>query len=389
MTADRLRVLHVIGLTDPAYGGPAIAALELCKALADRDVLTTLATTDRTTSRTPPSGHLVVPRGFETHTFPCMRPRSYNTSPRLARFLMQEVAKADVVHIHSIYGFHTLAAATAALRAGIPFVVEPHGALTRYHHRQKRRKKVLHERLADFPIVRRAAAVRCASEAERSDLRFRGLGDRAVVIPHGVELPPQSKRDRSSRNAARPPRVPPTALFMARIHEKKRLNLTIQAFQYALGAAPDARLRVVGEGNPDVLNSARTLADDLGIGSQVDFAGGIYGAERWVEFEKATAYVLLSDNESFGMTALEAAAAGVPVLATRHVPSAVQISKFGAVRLVEGTVDEAGGALAAMLTDSSLGDRAQRAAALICEQYSWPAIAGAMEELYRRVNAAT
>jgi glycosyltransferase involved in cell wall biosynthesis len=312
-----VRAIHVIGLIDPAYGGPVVATLDLCGALHEVGVDVSLVTTDR---RFGTGGRFEVRADaapFPIIQFPAHWPQGYNASWRMARYLWKAVGDADVVHIHSVYGAHTLAAALAARRRGVPYVVEPHGALTRYHHQRKRWKKAAHERAIDLPLLRASAGIRCASPQEAADLAPLGLEHKAFVVPHGVAGPRDPLIEREETPAERDPVV----LFLGRFHEKKRLDLTLDAFALVLDEVPSARLRLVGSGDEAIQEMVRRRTVELGLEDNIEMPGPVFGEARWSEFWNADAFVLLSDDESFGLTPVEAAVTGLPVIATSSVAS--------------------------------------------------------------------
>lgn len=371
-----MRVLHVSGLIDPAYGGPSVTTIELVQALARAGLDVELATTDR--SFRQPRRHqpqLAGPIPLAVHR--AHWPRGYNASVSLARDLIHRTKQFDLVHIHSIYGMHTLVAAAAARIAGVPYICEPHGALTRYHHRQKRAKKAVHERLVDLPALRGAAFIRCASPSEANDLVSIGLRERTTVIPHGVVCPwPTSSL--GQRDAGREGHV----LFLGRIHHKKRLDITLEAFAELRRREPCAVLAVVGEGDAALMRSLEEQVRALGLETSVVFWGPVYGDERWELYNDADVFVLLSDDESFGVTAIEAAAMGVPVVATRSVSSAIDLSRIAPVTIVPPDPAIAAEALLDALRSPS--DRMTTAAS-VRARYGWDGIAEEMIDLYTRV----
>jgi glycosyltransferase involved in cell wall biosynthesis len=372
-----LRVLHVAGLLDPAYGGPSIVPLDLCHALHRQGVHVELAATDRRYGRAGRYQLAALPP-FATNLFPVRRPHSYNTSWALARHVSDAARLVDVVHIHSIYGFHALAAARAATRAGVPYIVEPHGALTTYHHRQKRAKKALHERLVDIPILRHAAGVRCASTAEARDLGAFGVDPLTFIVPHGVEAPPIGSRE-SSRSVGEL-----RVLFLGRFHQKKRLDLTIDAFARVRATCPRARLRVVGSGDDAILRAARRQVAELGIADAVQFVGPVFGDDRWQEYRDADVFVQFSDDESFGLTAIEARAAGIPVIATRAVASVADLGGDSMVTLVESSPVDAAAAIARALEVTRCA-RATRSVGSVAKTHSYQRVAQLLVEEYERI----
>jgi glycosyltransferase involved in cell wall biosynthesis len=90
---------------------------------------------------------------------------------------------------------------------------------------------------------------------------------------------------------------------------------------------PDVRFVVAGSG--DLLHRTIERTAELGLSSRVHFTGFLRGNDVGRAYRAADVYVLPSVSEPFGLTALEAAAHGVPVLLSERsgvaevLPSAV------------------------------------------------------------------
>jgi glycosyltransferase involved in cell wall biosynthesis len=90
----------------------------------------------------------------------------------------------------------------------------------------------------------------------------------------------------------------------------------VRAFADALrfvGQVPPMRLVIAGEG-PD-REAIRRLAAELGVGDRLELPGQLSRDELRALYAGAHAFVLPSERESFGIAALEARAAGLPVIA--------------------------------------------------------------------------
>jgi len=124
-------------------------------------------------------------------------------------------------------------------------------------------------------------------------------------------------------------------LAVGRFTEKKAPHLTILAFSKVLADFPDARLRMVGEGC--LLDACKTLVSALQIDQQVSFLGSLPHEHVRDELDRASAFVQHSvkapdgDQEGSPVSIMEAGAAGVPVIATRHsgIPDIVQHGTTG------------------------------------------------------------
>ena len=101
-----------------------------------------------------------------------------------------------------------------------------------------------------------------------------------------------------------------------RLSRKKRPLALVRAFADAVrfvAGAPDMRLTIAGDG-PERAAVVR-LATELGVGDRVAIVGQRTRDELRALYGTAHAFVLPSERESFGIAALEARTAGLPVIA--------------------------------------------------------------------------
>lgn len=130
------------------------------------------------------------------------------------------------------------------------------------------------------------------------------------VVPMGVD--PAVIRAAVGRRDSDPQRL----LFVGRLAEKKGADVLLRA----LAQVQDARLVVAGDG-PERADLVQ-LAHDLGVAGRVDFLGQVSKAQLWEQFRDAAAVVIPSrvarsgDREGTPVVLAEAAAAGVPVIAS-------------------------------------------------------------------------
>lgn len=222
-------------------------------------------------------------------------------SPRLGWWLIRHAREFDLIHAHSYHAPLALFAAIAAKIHGVPFIVTPH-----YHgtgHTQARR--LIHSVYRAFGawMVRRAALVICNSEAEcnlvRSD--FGATRPTAVILP-GVDL--QDLVDALPFEDAGK-----VVLTGGRLEAYKQVDRVVQAMTHL---PVEYRLVIFGEG--PARPSIEAVVQEHGLVERVAMLGRVSGADlaRW--FRTATVFVSLSRKEAFGLTVLEAAAAGSAVV---------------------------------------------------------------------------
>jgi len=102
----------------------------------------------------------------------------------------------------------------------------------------------------------------------------------------------------------------PRILTVGNLKPVKNHPLLLRAFA-ALGR-PEARLMLLGQGRNEA--ALRALADSLGIGDRVIFAG--FHPDPAPFYATADLFVLSSDHEGFGNVIVEALSCGLPVVST-------------------------------------------------------------------------
>src|ERR1700730_5349745 len=176
----RLRILHVVPTYYPAvrYGGPIRSVHGLAAALARRghDVHVYTTNVDGDSLLDVPVDRPVLLDGVKVHYFPVPALKRLWWSPALERQLRTSIAEFDVVHVHAVYLLPMRAAARAAARAGIPYVVTPRGMLIRELIRRKSRwVKTAWINLVERTTLAHAAAVHVTADVEGAEFQALGL----------------------------------------------------------------------------------------------------------------------------------------------------------------------------------------------------------------------
>lgn len=149
--------------------------------------------------------------------------------------------------------------------------------------------------------------------------QIRGLHPHAAPTVVGNPLPTESAA------LVPPPQGPARLLYVGRLqNHQKRVDLLLDALA-PLRDRPWT-LEVYGDG-PDRA-PLEAQADRLGMGGHVQWHG--WRANPWSTVTEATALVLPSDFEGFGMVLLEALVRGIPVVATDCVAGPRDIVRSGA-----------------------------------------------------------
>lgn len=263
---------------------------------------------------------------------------------QLERQLEVMVRDADLLHVHGLWNTFLPAASRIARRRKIPLIVSPMGMAAPRALRQSPWKKRTFTLLFQRRALRSVGCLHAASEREKADL-LEAFPDLPVaVVPHGVA---QSSRDPASSGMAAQSSQGRMILFLGRLSPIKNLAALLRAWVRIEQVAPDAELRIVGPDEYPCADELRKLRTELGL-ARVSFQSCVSEQERVALLRQATALVLPSLSESFGMSAAEALAIGRPVVVSEATPWA-------------HLVDEAGAGWATGVTPSDLAEALERA----------------------------
>jgi colanic acid/amylovoran biosynthesis glycosyltransferase len=158
---------------------------------------------------------------------------------------------------------------------------------------------------------------------------------------------------------ANPLHSPPTFVAVGRFVNKKAPHLTILAFKAMLEKVPEARMIMIGDG--PLWDACYQMTKALGLAGAVELTGPRPQSEVATQMQKARAFVQHSirthdgDSEGTPVAVLEAAASGLPVVATRHagIKDAVIDQKTGFL-VQEGDIDRMAEYMTRLATDAQL-----------------------------------
>lgn len=381
--AGVLKILHVVASYLPAtrYGGTIYSVHGLCKALAARghDVHVYTTSVDGATDSAVPHGEAVELDGVRVWYFRSKHLRRLYWAPDLAAALAAHVREFDVVHTHAVFLWPLWAAARAARRAHVPYVVSPRGMLERdLVSRKSPLLKALWIAAIERHNLEGASAVHVTSAREREEAAAFGLRVASVrEIPNGVDL--AAARGSVSPAVAAVADSQPYVLFLGRINWKKGLDRLLRA----MANVADARLVLAGNDDENYRPALDAIAHHAGVSDRVVYAGPVGGADKDALLSKAALLVLPSYSENFGNVVVEAMAAGCPVVVTPEVGVAGAVAEAGAGLVSDGAPGALGKAIATLLADPALRrDMGARGKAAAAARFAWPVVAAQMEAMY-------
>ena len=218
-------------------------------------------------------------------------------------------------------------------------------------------------------LLRGADAVSCVSEDLAAGLRAAGVSG-VRVIPNSVTPPPPGRAELDLGDA-------PVVMAVGRLVEQKNHARFVAAAAEVTAARPDARFVIVGDG--PLRGALEAQVASLGLGARMTLTGVRHDVPTLLA--RADLVVFSSDWEGLPLVALEALAAGTPVLSTpvegmRELP----VTVVAADALASG--------IAHLLADparlAALGAQGREH---VAARYPVGAMLDAYEALYRELSA--
>jgi len=383
-----VKVLHVIPSLSRLRGGPTFVVKTLASHQVRAGLEVHVATTDDDNRgrQSVPLAKPVIADGA-TYWYFGRTTRTYESSIGLTSWLLRHTAQFDLVHIHSVFTFPATVAAQIAWRKSIPYMVRPLGVLNRWGLKSGRAwAKRLSILLIERAMIRRAAAVQFSSVTERAESAEACPLGRTVVIPNPVDVDAPARPGQFRR------RYPAIAdrrmvLFVGRLDPVKGIEMLLEAFAIIRQTSPRAVLVIAGSGDPAYVQTLRRRAQELAIADDVLWTGFLDKAAKAAALADADVFVAPSQSESFGLSAVEALAAGVPVVLSAGAGIAHDVVHAGAGLVISPQPGEIARAVERILNDGELACRlAGRAQTLVRSRYRADAVAAQLVKLYSEIG---
>ena len=382
-----MKIAHLVSTFPPYHGGMGNSVAGMAAALAHRGHSVVVLTP-----------HERLPRHDEE---PRDQLRNYSITPSrsLLRFgnaaflpqLLWNLQGYDIVHLH--YPFFGGAEVVAFWKQfvlypkPVPLVVTYHmdaladgwkGKFFAWYNRH----------VMPWVLLRADRIVATTREyADHSLLReLPECAGRLVTVPHGIDIPHVHGSGRDVGDA--------TILFVGaldRAHAFKGVDVLLRAFKFVIefwGSDAPPTLVIVGDGDLRCVYEA--LADELGVTAHVRFVGYVSDGERDHAYAAASCVVLpsISASEAFGLVALEAMAAGKPVIAS-NLPGVRSVVVEGVTGMLvkPGDIVGLGKAMSDLLHDPERGAAMGRAGRDRAEhEYTWASVGEKLEAVYQSLT---
>jgi len=227
--------------------------------------------------------------------------------------------------------------------------------------------------------MKRADAFVAMSRAIEDEMRVAGIDPARIHrIPHGVDLArfrPASVEERAALRARLGVPAADTVLtFTGRLLRGKGLETLLAVFTELAARHAGLHLMIVGSGAGQTLSIEdvlRAQVQSAGLSARVTFTGRVDNVDDWLRASDVFAFP--SEFEALGISLVEAAACGLPCVASR-TGGIVDVVDHDVTGLLHEPGDKAGltAGIERLLADRPLRDRLARAARDRAErEYDW------------------
>lgn len=283
------------------------------------------------------------------------------------------ITEYDAVHVHvsmlSVYG---ISVARAAMAAGVPTLMTVHSMWA---------GTSMIVRLAAMAALRRWPVAWSAVSGAAAEVFRRSLpGAPVAVLPNAVDV--ADWRPRTPEYVAESDSGPVTLVSVMRLMPRKRPVQLVRMFADVRAMVPhrDVRLVIVGDG--PLRRRLERFIRKQGLEDSVELTGRIPRPQVHDELEAASVFVAPAPKESFGIAALEARCAGLPVVASRRSGIREFIRDRVDGVLVDGDTEMAI-ALAELVVDDELRHRIARHNHRVAPRFDWSDALDRTLELYK------
>ena len=286
--------------------------------------------------------------------------------------------KPDLVIFHEVYRKEYLGMYGNLLKNKIPYVIVPHGELTKEAQHKKRLKKIAANILLFNRFTSKALAIQCLSQKE---LEATSFGKAKFVGTNGLSLPSEHKTSFSEKGTR--------ILYIGRLDvEVKGLDIMMEAiFQKGdFLREHGCEFYVYGPDLNGRYARVEALIAERNIGDIVHLNHEIMGEDKKQELLKADIFIQTSRSEGMPLGILEAASYGLPVLITEGTRLGDIISEAGAGWVARTDAEAVGNAMEqAVLDRESYAERSQRASSFVREMFAWEKVSGETLSEYRKL----
>lgn len=285
--------------------------------------------------------------------------------------------KPDIVIFHEIYRPEFISIYKKLNNRSIPYIIVPHGSLTKQAQRRKFMKKFIGNFLLFNKYVKSAKALQYLSvnEAENSIIK-----KESFVCGNGIEIPEICKNE-FCKNCVK-------LLYIGRLEiEIKGLDLLVKAVSVSrkIFEKFNCKLYIYGPDYDGMYCRLENLISENNVKDLIFLNSSITGKEKEAEILSADYYIQTSRSEGMPMGIIEALSYGLPCIVTKGTGLDEAVSAYDAGYSCETSVEGIVNSLSEALSNCSLIElKSSSARKLAKDKYDRNTIAKQAVESYKR-----
>jgi L-malate glycosyltransferase len=367
----------------PTFGGSGVLATELGIALSDKGYEVHFITYEQPVRLNQSFNPNIYFHEVKVPTYPLFDFPPYETAPASTMVNVIVNQKLDLLHLH--YAIPHASAAYFARQIlkktgqDIPFITTLHGTDITLVGRDATYAPVV-----TFSI-NESDAITAVSESLREEtIRFFNIEKDIHVIPNFVDIKRFYQADKNHFKQMLAPEGERILVHVSNFRSVKRVPDVIKIFAKVKQQIP-SKLLMIGDG-PDRLN-VEELARSMGVYDDIRFLGKQEQISEILSI--ADLFLLPSETESFGLSALEAMACNVPVIST-NAGGLPEINVEGVSGYLSnvGDVESMANHAIYMLSDTDRLQQFKDGAIAQARKFEKQHIIPMYEKLYKEVSAA-
>lgn len=201
-------------------------------------------------------------------------------------------------------------------------------------------------------------------------------GITAQIIPNHFEIEDCPFRQREHAG--------PRLLWMRTFDPVYNPEMAVRALSEIRKIVPDCTLTMAGQ-ESGLLESVKGLAVSLGLERQVRFAGFLERDGKKEIFKEHDIFLNTNRIDNMPISVLEAAAFGLPIVATRvgGIPHLLQ-NEVNALLVPSEDAHSMADAIIRLMKEDTLAAQLSRNGRILAERSSWPQVKGHWEDAFRK-----
>ena len=308
--------------------------------------------------------------------------------PDAKNFARKIIPNYDVVHVCTWYSHICMIFAQIAYEKKIPFIISSWGTLLPTTRKIKGTQKWIADQVYTKKILNHATGFQSVGESERKEFLRLGAAPESIYrLDNLVELEKFEIKEKSGILNQHNITGKKFLLFLGRIHEKKGIEILLEAFANIVKKQEELLLVLAGSGTKEYKEGIRKLVKKLGLENNVIFTGLVTENEKLELLESASLFVLTSHSDVHPIAVQDALTMGSPVIITESCDYP-EVKEYDAGLIIDEDVKQITNSILSIVNDEErLGKMSENARRLVLERFQSKVIIKKYDEMYKDVNS--